>query len=311
MNAIDRLIDEIQNKNNPSVVGLDTCLEYLPDAFMSMNGSKPANLKDAAQLILQYNIGLIDELYSIVPAVKVQSAYYEMYGYEGVRAFAETIRYAKSKGLVTMADIKRNDIGSTAQAYSNAYLGRTLINGIQMPVFDADFVTLNGYLGIDGIQPFIDDCKKYDKGAFILVKTSNPSSGQLQDLIIDGKPVYEIMGGMVESWGRELVGSSGYSSIGAVTGATYPEQGRRLRQILKTVFFLVPGYGAQGGSLQGLTACFDEKGQGAIVNASRSILCAYKQEGLKNKGYAVAARCEAERMRDDINGALKEAGKAD
>ncbi len=306
MNAIDRLIQKIEEKRNPSVAGLDTCLEYLPESFIQ---KKPGNLKDSAQMILDYNIALIDALYTVVPAVKVQSAYYEMYGADGVGAFAETLRHARSKGLVTMADIKRNDIGSTAQAYSNAYLGRTKVGESETPVFDADFVTLNGYLGIDGIQPFIDDCKMYDKGAFILVKTSNPSSGQLQDLEIDGKPIYELMGGMVESWGKELVGAAGYSSIGAVVGATYPEQGKRLRELLRYVFFLVPGYGAQGGSAQGLAECFDEKGRGAIVNASRSILCAYRKESMKGLGYAEAARCEAERMRDEINQALKAAGK--
>ena len=262
-------------------------------------------LEAAADAILQFNKALIDALYDVVPAIKPQAAYYEMYGWAGVRTLAETIRYAQSKGMFVMTDGKRNDIGATMTAYATAHLGKVDVDGVELEPFGADALTVNGYLGTDGIQPLLDVCEKYDKGIFVLAKTSNPSSGELQDRLIDGKPVYEIMGEMCENWGSRQIGAYGYSAVGAVVGATYPEQLAELRKKLPHTLFLVPGYGAQGGGAQGVAGAFDENGRGAIVNSSRAIMCAWKkEENCPETAFAEAARREAIRMRDDITAYL-------
>ena len=300
--SFDRLIARIDELKNPSVAGLDPKLEYVPrflkDAFFVKDGH---TLKAAAGAILAFNKALIDELCDIVPAIKPQAAYYEMYGWEGVRTLAETIRYAQQKGMYVMTDGKRNDIGATMTAYATAHPGKVMVDGVELEPFGADALTVNGYLGTDGIQPLLDVCQKYDKGIFVLAKTSNPSSGELQDRKIDGKSVYEIMGEMCEKWGEQQIGKYGYSAVGAVVGATYPEQLAELRAKLPHTMFLVPGYGAQGGGAKGVAGAFDANGRGAIVNSSRAIMCAYqKEENCPEEDFAKAARREAIRMRDDI-----------
>ncbi len=309
---IDKLIEAVKEKNNPSVIGLDPKIEYVP-SFIKEKAFKEygANLKGVAEAILGFNKKIIDAVYDIVPAVKPQLAYYEMYGLEGLRVFDETVRYAKEKGLIVIVDGKRNDIGTTAEAYSSAYLGKTKIDdSIEEAVFDADALTVNPYLGIDGIKPFIEDCKKYKKGIFMLVKTSNKSSGQIQDLLTQyDKSIYEIIAQYVEEWGKPLRGEHGYSSIGAVVGATYPNQAKILRKIMKHAYILVPGYGAQGGTARDVAHNFNGDGLGAIVNASRSIMCAYQSEEWKNtfseEKFDEASRAEAIRMRDDLNSVIK------
>lgn len=303
--SFDRLIGKIIETKNPAVVGLDPKLEYIPDFIKEKAFEKyGANLKGAAKAVFKFNKGIIDAVCDIVPAVKPQSAYYEMYGYHGIKAFYKTVEYAKSKGLFVIADCKRNDIDSTMEAYSSAYLGKTpVIAGISETAFGADALTVNAYLGSDGVSPLLKTCAEYDKGIFVLVKTSNKSSGELQDRVLDdGKTVFAAMGEMCEKWGEETVGKYGYSSVGAVVGATYPEQLAELRKNLKSTFFLVPGYGAQGGSAADIKGAFDENGLGAIINSSRAIMCAYKTEGCDERGYAEAARREALRMRDLISG---------
>lgn len=296
---IDKLIEQIIEKKSPICVGLDTKFDYLPAEFLS-DAYAADPLAYAAENIFQFNRILIDEIADIVPAVKVQAAYYEMYGCEGVKAFRDTIAYAKDAGLAVIADVKRNDIGATATAYSGAYLGRAKIGDREVPVFDADFATVNGYLGTDGIAPFVADCEQYNKGIFVLVKTSNQSSGELQDKMIDGKPVYEYMADMVDKWGKDLVGKYGYSEVGAVIGATYPEQAQAIREKHPSIFVLIPGYGAQGGQASGLIPNFDKKGLGGIVNNSRAILTAYRNEKYKGMDFAKAARQAALDMQEDI-----------
>lgn len=304
--SLDRLIKRIDELKNPSVAGLDPRLEYVPrfiqDACFVEYGR---TLEGAAAALLAFNKALIDALYDVVPAIKPQAAYYEMYGWQGVRTLAETIRYAQEKGMFVMTDGKRNDIGATMTAYATAHLGKTDVDGISLDAFGADALTVNGYLGTDGIQPLLDMCAQYDKGIFVLAKTSNPSSGELQDREIDGKPVYEIMGEMCENWGADQIGAYGYSSVGAVVGATYPEQLAALRKKLPHTMFLVPGYGAQGGGAQGVAGAFDANGRGAVVNSSRAIMCAWKKEpDCLETDFAQAARREAIRMRDDITAYL-------
>lgn len=309
MHQMDQMIEKIKATKNPTVAGLDTRLEYLPEAFL--NEVKPDGVKtfeDAADAIYAYNCRLVDALCDIVPAVKVQVAYYEMYGHAGMVCFEKTMAYAKSKGMSIMADAKRNDIGATAQAYAAAYLGKTQVGDQELSAFSSDFVTINAYLGIDGIKPFVDCAAQYGGGMFALVKTSNPSSGQLQDMILkDGRSVFEAMADLVCEWGESTVGAQGYSLVGAVVGATYPAQGAALRLRMPKTFFLVPGYGAQGATGADLAGCFDKDGSGAIVNASRSILCAWKKR--PDVAFDVAAREEAIRMREDIAQGLKSAGK--
>lgn len=302
---IDKLIEKIKLTGNPSVAGIDTSFDYLPENIKN----KCSSLKDAADAIVDFNAELIESLYKIVPAVKIQVAYYEMYGVEGMRAFKKTIDMAKDKGLLVMADVKRNDIGSTASCYSKAYLSGVEIGGKRFADFESDFMTVNGYLGEDGIAPFVDDCKNCDKGIFVLVKTSNPSSGQLQDKVFsDGETLYESMAALVEKWGEGTRGSHDYSDVGAVVGATHPLQAEKLRKIMPHTFFLVPGYGAQGGGAEGLKVCFDANGSGAIVNNSRGIICAYKSEKFKGLSVGKAAAQAALLMREDITNVLDKAG---
>ncbi len=310
---IDRLIESIREKNNPTVVGLDPKIEYVPACIKEKAfGEYGVNLKGAAQAIIQFNKQLIDAVYDQVPAVKPQLAYYEMYGIEGIIAFEETCKYAKSKGLLVIADGKRNDIGTTAEAYSKAFLGETaLTSEISEKAFNVDALTVSPYLGIDGIKPFIDDCANHEKGIFVLVKTSNKSSGQLQDLVTqDCRSIYELMASYVNEWGKSVKGQYGYSSVGAVVGATYPNQAKLLRSIMKHAYILVPGYGAQGGTAKDCTYSFNNDGLGAIVNASRSVMCAYMSDNWKNQysedKFAEAARAEVIRMKEDLNKALAE-----
>lgn len=310
MNFSDRLEKAIKKKNNPSVLGLDPRLEYIPASIREKCRIEADNdFQAAARSILEFNKRLIDATCDIIPAIKPQAAYYEMYGPDGLWALKETIAYGREKGLMVIADGKRNDIGSTAEAYSAAFLGRTDIFGKSGRAFEADALTVNAYLGIDGIKPFLEDCRKEEKGIFVLVKTSNPSSGQLQDMKLeDGRTVYEMMADLVREWGDSLRGENGYSAVGAVVGATYPEQLKTLRKRMPGAWILVPGYGAQGGGAKDVAPAFDRNGLGAIVNASRSLMCAYKQDRWKDKftqeEFAEAARAEAIRMRDDILSAL-------
>ena len=304
MNAIDRLINKIKETNNPTVIGLDPRYELLPKCVLE---KYPNTMEGVSQAIIEYNKALIDETCDVIPAVKPQIAFYEMFGIPGMKAFEETCKYAKQKGMIVIADIKRGDIGSTTQGYSNAYLGKTKIGEKEESIFDVDFVTVNPYMGTDCVKPFIEDCKKYDKGIFILVKTSNPSSGELQDVKLEnGEEVYVKVAKLVEEWGKELRGEYGYSSIAAVVGATYPKQLKEIREIAPHTYFLIPGYGAQGGKVEDIALGFDKNGLGGIVNASRSLMCAYKSELWKDKfeekDYAKATRAEALRMKEELGG---------
>ena len=306
MNAIDRLINKIKETNNPTVIGLDPRYELLPKCVLE---KYPNTLEGVSQAIIEYNKALIDETCDVIPAVKPQIAFYEMFGIPGMKAFEETCKYAKQKGMIVIADIKRGDIGSTAQGYSNAYLGKTKIGEKEESIFDVDFVTVNPYMGTDCVKPFIEDCKKYDKGIFILVKTSNPSSGELQDVKLEnGEEVYVKVAKLVEEWGKKLRGEYGYSSIAAVVGATYPKQLKEIREIAPHTYFLIPGYGAQGGKAEDIVLGFDKNGLGGIVNASRSLMCAYKSELWKDKfeekDYAKATRAEALRMKEELGGII-------
>ena len=309
--ALDRLIEKIVEKQNPTVAGLDPKLSYIPDFIKEEAFAKYGKtLEGAAEAILVYNKALIDALCDIVPAVKPQAAYYEMYGWQGVRALTETIAYAKSKGMFVITDGKRNDIGTTMEAYATAHLGVTDVDGTEATAFGADALTVNGYLGADGIVPVINVSKKMDTGMFVLVKTSNPSSGELQNLELEGsETIYLHMGNLCEEWGKELMGKYGYSGVGAVVGATYPQQLTELRKELTHTFFLVPGYGAQGGTAKDIAGAFDSNGLGAIVNSSRGIMCAWqKEDGCKPEYFAAAARREAEKMKKlltDVTGEIK------
>ena len=301
-NAMDRLISKVKETNNPTVMGLDPRYDMIPE---SIRAKYSQDIEGACRAILEFNKGLIDSVYDIVPAVKPQIAFYEMFGIEGIKVFNKTCKYAKQKGMVIIADVKRGDIGSTAAGYSNAYLGKTPIEQEKVSIYDVDFVTVNPYLGIDGVKPFIDDCKEYGKGIFILVKTSNKSSGELQDLKLEnGKTIYEKVAELVSSWGEDLVGEYGYSSVGAVVGATYPIQIKELREIMPKTYFLIPGYGAQGGKAEDIALGFKD-GIGGIVNASRSLMAAYKSDRWKDKysekEFGKATRAEAIRMRDELN----------
>ncbi|MBE3101565.1 MAG: orotidine-5'-phosphate decarboxylase [Firmicutes bacterium] len=310
---IDQLIKNIINKKNPTVVGLDTCLDYIPSFLIQKYvNANEFNFYGASQAIIEFNKTIIDAVCDLIPAVKIQVAYYELYGVEGIRAFYETINYAKSKDLIVIGDVKRNDIDSTARAYSSAYLGKTKLLHNEDRAFVTDCITINPYLGFDGVKPFLDDCKEYNKGVFILVKTSNPSSGDFQDLISGDKRIYEIVADKVKAWGQDLLADYGYSQVGAVVGATYPSQGIALRQRMPNTFFLVPGYGAQGGGVADIIGCFDNRGLGAVINASRSIICAYNREPWKQKyddhGFAEAARAEVISMKNDIESGLFQNG---
>lgn len=303
--SVDLLVEKIKAKGNPSVAGLDPKIDYVPEYIRKKAYNEYGqNLKGAAEAIWEFNKGLIDALYDVVPAVKPQSAFYEMYGLYGEEVMHRTISYAKEKGLYVILDVKRNDIGSTAEAYSKAYLGKTMVDGVECDACPVDCVTVNPYLGTDGVQPFVDDCIAYDKAIFALVKTSNPSSGELQDLMVDDKHIYEKVAECVNKWNADAIGKSGYGAVGAVVGATYPEQASVLRSLMPKSYFLVPGYGAQGGGAQGVKPCFNADGLGAIVNSSRGIMCAYKKGDWKEEQFAEAARAEAIRMKEDLTSVL-------
>lgn len=304
---INKLITKIQKTNAPIVVGLDPMLTYIPKHIQERAFSEYGEtLEGAAEAIWQYNKQIVDAVYDLIPAVKPQIAMYEQFGLEGLKAFKKTVDYCKEKDLVVIGDIKRGDIGSTSEAYAVGHLGKVQIGSKSYAGFDEDFITVNPYLGTDGIKPFVNVCKEEKKGLFILVKTSNPSSGEFQDRLIDGKPLYEHVGQKVAEWGADCMGDS-YSYIGAVVGATYPEMGRALRKIMPKAFILVPGYGAQGGKATDLVPYFNEDGLGAIINSSRGIIAAYKQEAYKSFGelaFADASRQAVVDMITDINQAL-------
>ncbi len=308
--AFDRLIEKIIAMQNPTVAGLDPKLDYVPASIKEACFAKYGKTLDgAAAALFEFNKALIDALCDVVPAIKPQAAYYEMYGWQGVKALCDTIAYARKKGMFVITDGKRNDIGTTMEAYATAHLGETEVLGQDIEAFGADALTVNGYLGTDGIKPLADICKEKDKGIFVLVKTSNPSSGELQDMKLEtNESVYEHMGRMCEAWGEELVGESGYSAVGAVVGATYPEQLKEMRAKLPHTFFLVPGYGAQGGGAEDVKFAFDKNGIGAIINSSRGIMCAWKKQGLTEEDFAQAAKNEAVRMRDELLGAIGRIG---
>ncbi len=300
---IDQLLARIDALNNPTVVGLDPTLEmipgYLKDEKFAEHGKTP---EAVAEMFLAFNRAIMEAVKGIVPAVKPQIAFYERYGIPGLAAYEKTAALAKAMGFIVIGDVKRGDIGSTAAAYA-AHIGGTEIGGERFDLWHEDFVTVNPYLGVDGIQPFIDACNGADKGIFVLVKTSNPSSSQLQDILVDGKPVYLHVANLVDEWGRNAMGSGGYSRVCAVVGATHREQGALVRKALPHTFFLVPGYGAQGGTAEDIRNFFDRDGRGCIVNSSRGIIAAYKKnEKYGERGFADAARDAALAMRKDIMG---------
>lgn len=305
---INKLIANIKKTNAPIVVGLDPMLNYVPEHVQKKAFDEYGEtLEGAAEAIWQFNKEIVDKTCDLIPAVKPQIAMYEQFGIPGLQAFKRTVDYCKSKGLVVIGDIKRGDIGSTSAAYATGHIGKVQIGSSTYVPFDEDFVTVNPYLGSDGVNPFIKVCQEENKGLFILVKTSNPSSGEFQDQKIDGKPLYELVGEKVAEWGEQCMGDT-YSNIGAVVGATYPEMGKVLRKVMPKSYILVPGYGAQGGKGKDLVHFFNEDGLGAIVNSSRGIIAAYRQEEYAKYGaenFGDASRAAVEAMVADISGALE------
>lgn len=303
----DDLIKQIIEKQSPIVVGLDPRLESMPNELLMDAFEKYGEtLEGAAECILNFNKGIIDAVYDIVPAVKPQIAFYEQYGIPGLVAYTETCKYAREKGLLVVADIKRGDIGTTSKAYSLAHLGTVKVGNNTFSPFNADYATINPYLGDDCHKEFMDEVKMHNKGLFILVKTSNPTSGQLQDIETPEGKVYEHVARMVKNWGDQLIGESGYSPIGAVVGATYPKELEMLRKAMPRAIFLVPGYGAQGGKAEDITGAFNKDGLGALINNSRGILYAFEGTDLN---YKEAARLQTIKMREAINLALENSGK--
>ena len=303
---IDKLIDKIIDYGNPTVVGLDPRLDMIP-AFVREAAFEEygQTLNGAAHAFYEFNRRIIDRIYDIVPAVKPQVAMYEQFGAEGIECYIKTTSYAKSRGMFVIGDIKRGDIASTAEAYSEGHLGRVSVGETVFNVYKSDFSTINPYLGSDSVEPFVKTCKSYEKGLFVLVKTSNPNSGEIQDIDCGGKKLYEIIAGMVAKWGEDMIGANGFSEIGAVVGATHPDQARRLRELMPNTFFLVPGYGAQGATAEDLSVCFNEKGLGAIINSSRGIIAAYKSSKYRadfpENEFDLAARQAALDMREDLS----------
>lgn len=305
---INQLVANIKKTGAPIVVGLDPMLNYIPEQVQQKAFAEYGEtLEGAAEAIWQFNKEIVDKTYDLIPAVKPQIAMYEQFGLPGLAAFKKTVDYCKEKGLVVIGDIKRGDIGSTSAAYAVGHIGKVKVGSKTYAPFDEDFVTVNPYLGSDGVNPFLDVCKEEKKGIFILVKTSNPSSGEFQDQKIDGRPLYELVGEKVAAWGSEVMGDE-YSYVGAVVGATYPEMGKVLRKVMPKAYILVPGYGAQGGKGKDLVHFFNEDGLGAIVNSSRGIIAAYKQEQYAKFGaenFGDASRAAVETMVADIKGALE------
>lgn len=304
---INQLTANIKKTGAPIVVGLDPMLDYVPEHIRGKAFEEYGEtLEGAAEAIWQFNKEIVDHTFDLIPAVKPQIAMYEQFGIPGLAAFKKTVDYCKEKGLVVIGDVKRGDIGSTSAAYASGHLGHVQVGSKSYAPFDEDFVTVNPYLGSDGVNPFLKVCKEEKKGIFVLVKTSNPSSGEFQDQLVDGRPLYELVGEKVAAWGEELMGED-YSYVGAVVGATYPEMGKILRRIMPKAYILVPGYGAQGGKGKDLVHFFNEDGLGAIVNSSRGIIAAYKQEKYAKygeKAFAEASRAAVEDMAGDIRGAL-------
>ncbi len=302
---IDSLISKIIELEAPIVVGLDPRLEQIPKHIIETVKAQNLPVEQAAAEAYHIFItGIIDAVYDIVPAVKPQIAFYEKLGVAGLSCYQRICDYAKQKGLIVIADVKRGDIGSTSAAYADSFIGQPTAFGKNYQPFYSDFLTVNPYLGTDGLNPFVDNCDQYDKGVFILVKTSNKSSGEIQDLVVDGETIYQRVAKIVEDISAQRVGNHGYSSIGAVVGATYPEQAVTLRKLLKTAYFLVPGYGAQGATAADIVGCFDDAGLGAIVNSSRGIIFAYQKEQYDDD-YQTAARQAVLAMKADINQQLK------
>ena len=305
---INQLVANIKKTGAPLVVGLDPMLNYIPEQVQQKAFAEYGEtLEGAAEAIWQFNKEIVDKTYDLIPAVKPQIAMYEQFGLPGLAAFKKTVDYCKEKGLVVIGDIKRGDIGSTSAAYAVGHIGKVKGGSKTYAPFDEDFVTVNPYLGSDGVNPFLDVCKEEKKGIFVLVKTSNPSSGEFQDQKIDGRPLYELVGEKVAAWGSEVMGDE-YSYVGAVVGATYPEMGKVLRKVMPKAYILVPGYGAQGGKGKDLVHFFNEDGLGAIVNSSRGIIAAYKQEQYAKFGaenFGDASRAAVETMVADIKGALE------
>ncbi len=303
--SFEPLIEKIRAKNNPTVMGLDPVLDYIPQYIRDKAIAEYGDtFKAAGEAIFEFNKGLIDAAAELVPAVKPQSAFYEMYGIEGLIALERTIEYAKAAGLYIILDVKRNDIGSTAEAYAKAFIGETQLFNSSAKATPVDCVTVNPYLGIDGVKPFIDIAAENDKSMFILVKTSNKSSGDFQDLEIGDGTLYRKVAAKVEEWGAPYVSESGYSPCGAVVGATYPKQLTELRAAMPHTFFLIPGYGAQGGAANDIVGAFDKNKSGAIINSSRALMCAYKKAGDDGTNFKACTRDAVIAMRDDINSVL-------
>ena len=300
---IEKLVERIKKLEAPIVVGLDPTLNFVPGFLIDKAiNEKGETLEAAADAIFEFNKKIVDDVYDLIPAVKPQIAMYEQFGIPGLMAFKKTLDYCHEKGLLVIGDAKRGDIGSTATAYAIGHIGKVKVGSTEIAPFDEDFLTINPYMGSDSVVPFVEECKKYDKGLFILVKTSNPSSGEFQDQKVGKKAVYELVGKKVDEWGAELI-KNGYSDVGAVVGATYPEMGEVLREIMPKAYILVPGYGAQGGTAAELTPFFNKDGLGAIVNSSRGIIAAYKQEKYAEygaEGFAEAARAAVIDMKNDI-----------
>ena len=300
-NFADRLTNRISELNNPTVVGLDPRLNQIPEFIKEKAIDEfGETFEAAAEAIFEFNEGIIDAIADIVPAVKPQIAFYECYGSDGLKAYENTVRYAQEKGMIVIGDAKRNDIGSTAKAYAEGHLGTVDLFDKPTPSINVDALTVTPYLGTDGIKPFTEICQKLGKGIFILVRTSNPSADEIQGQAIGDHLMDEHVASLVEGWGRDLIGESGFSSVGAVIGATYPEEARVLRNLMPNQIFLVPGYGAQGGGAEDVKSCFHENGTGAIVNSSRGIIFAYEKQGKPDEAYAEAARDAALAMKEDL-----------
>lgn len=304
---VGKLIKKIKKTKAPICVGLDPMLEYIPEHVTRKAYSEfGETLEGAAEAVWQFNKEIVDATADLIPSVKPQIAMYEQFGIEGLKAYDKTVKYCQEKGLIVIGDVKRGDIGSTSAAYAMGHIGRVQVGSQTWAAFDTEYITVNPYLGTDGVKPFVDVCSEYNKGLFVLVKTSNPSSGEFQDRLIDGRPLYELVAEKVVEWGDASMDGD-YSNVGAVVGATYPEMGRVLRKLMPRTYFLVPGYGAQGGTAEDLKHCFNEDGLGAIVNSSRGIIAAYKKEPYKRFGaehYGEAARQAVVDMIADINSVL-------
>jgi orotidine-5'-phosphate decarboxylase len=304
---VDKCIDNIKHKKSNIIVGLDPHLELFPQYLLERINS----IEDVGNIIFEFNKKIVDAVYDLAPIIKPQIAFYEQFGLYGIKAYHDTIKYGQEKGMLVIGDIKRGDIGSTAKAYSKGHIGKVEIKGKSYEIFGVDAVTLNPYLGSDSIRPFLIDAENNNKGLFILVKTSNPSSGEFQDLIVEGKDgnrrkLYEEVANYVKIWGENLIGVNGYSSVGAVVGATYPEELAEIRKLLPNTYFLIPGYGAQGGGAEDIKYGFNPDGLGALVNASRSIIFAYRKSDKYNqKDFDKASREEVIRMNKEINSIIK------